>query len=165
MRHGNLRQLALSLAVLFFVISSVVQAQMAETYKADQSSKTDESVMELFFCESDGGFSFSLYDKRVNPPQRLLHKYEVQGVKVETGKMKRTSEERAACAGAPDASLTSELVTVGPIPVPEEEDFLWILRLKMEGNLKIPIAVAKKGLPFKVALLYHPETKDYKVQQ
>lgn len=139
-------------------------AQMSETYRADQESKTAEGVMEIYFCESEGGFSFSLYDKRVNPQQRLLHKYEVKGLTPVSGKMKRAKEDRTACEGAPESSMTSEPVAVEPIPVPEENDFIWVLQLRFEGNQSMPVVVSREGLPFRAVIEYHQETKEFRVQ-
>ena len=159
------RPLPLLFVALLLAVPLTASAQMIRTYDADQKSKTLEVAMEVYFCEAEGGFSFSLYDMRVNPFKRVLHKYEIKGLESETGKMKRAKEDRTACAGAPESSITSESVTVKPIPVPEEEDSLWILQLKLEGNTTLPIAVARKGLPFKVSIQYHPETERFEILQ
>lgn len=65
--------LRLVFVMLFLAMPGTASAQMVETFKDDQSSQTASSVMEVYFCESEDGFSFSLYDMRVNPEKRVLH--------------------------------------------------------------------------------------------
>lgn len=160
----NVLPLTFALFSLLLMASLPAGAQMSETYRADRESKTAEGVMEIYFCESEGGFSFSLYDKRVNPQQRLLHKYEVKGLSPESGKLKRAKKDRTACEGAPESSITSEPIAVEPIPVPEENDFIWVLQLRFEGNQSMPVVVSREGLPFRAVIEYHEETKGFRVQ-
>lgn len=160
----NVLHPAFALFTWLLMASLPAWGQMVETYRADQESKIAEGVMEIFFCENEGGFSFSLYDKRVNPQQRLMHRYEIKGLAEESGKLKRAKKDRTACEGAPESSITSEAITVEPIPVPEKTDFIWVLRLRLEGNQSIPVVVSREGLPFQVVIEYHEETKGFRVQ-
>lgn len=158
-----MRRITVALALIGWALSA--DAQMVETFKDDQRSLSAEVAVEVYFCERDGGFVFSLYDQRVNPQQRFLHKYQVRGLEVATGKMKRAKTDRTACEGAPEVALSSERVTVEPIPVPEEEDFIWVLQLRLEGNISLPVVVSREGLPFVGEIEYHQETKEFRVRE